>query len=174
MLSYGDHLPLHWRPLAETADARELDRYDADNLGVLHAVAALEEHRELPNEANPLESEINRLHQKVDLLLHLVGNLARGHQQLPAPVTLSLSARGVHWTPLDAGPAAGARILVEIHLHRGIAQPLCLPARVKAASAAEIDAEFELPGEACLAALERHVFLHHRRSIADARSAAQR
>lgn len=168
-LSYDDHLPLAWHPLAEDDVSQS---HETENLGALCAVAALEEHRELPGEDTPLHAEIHRLHQKMDLLVHMLSSLIRSQVRLPATVPLRLSAQRLVWTPGEVPPTPGARILLELYLHRGLAQPLRLPARVQALGDGAAEAVFEPLGEASLAALERHVFLHHRRSIAGARHAA--
>jgi len=166
-LSYAGNLPLAWRPLADDEPAQG---FEHENLSTLFAVAALEDHRELPNDDGPLQQEILRLHQKVDLLVNMLSSLIRAQAQLPPSRPLQLSARRVIWRGDATPPPLNARILVEIHLHRGLAQPLRLPARVVAAAdAGDAEAAFEPLGEAVLAALERHIFLHHRRSIAGAR-----
>lgn len=170
-LSYDDHLPLQWLPLGDDDAAQE---HEHENLSTLFAVAALEEHRELPAVDGPLHDEIHRLHQKMDLLVNMMSSLIRAQTRLPAAKPLRLSAQRLVWRHGGAAPAAGARILIEVHLHRGLAQPLRLAARVGVVTAEEAEAVFEPLGEASLTALERHVFLHHRRSIAGARHAAQR
>lgn len=170
-LSYDDHLPLAWQALPE-GDASQV--HEHENLAALFAVAALEEHREIKSEDGPLHEEIHRLHQKMDLLVNMLSSLISAQTQMPPTVPLRLSAQSVVWHHGGAAPAPGLRILVEIYLHRGFAQPLRLPARVGAVSGSDAEAVFEPLGEASLAALERHVFLRHRRSIAGARHAAQR
>lgn len=170
-LSYRDHLPLAWHVLAQD-DASQV--HEHENIGTLFALAALEEHRDLPGEDGPLHEEIHRLHQKMDLLINMMCGLVRAQTPQPPAVALQLSAQRLIWKPQGAAPTVGSRILLEIYLHRGLAQPLRLAACVAAVSDDAVEAVFEPLGENSLAALERHVFLHHRRSIAGARQAAQR
>ena len=171
-LSYRDHLPLAWHALPE---GETTPTYEHENLSTLFAVSALEEHRDLPAEDGPLHEEIHRLHQKMDLLVNMMCSLIRTQTPHPPAVALQLSAQRLSWQPQDGPrPDVGMRVLLEIYLHNGMTQPLRLPARVISASDAEAVAEFEPLAENSLAALERHVFLHHRRSIAGARQAAQR
>lgn len=170
-LSYEDHLPLAWQPLPEN-DASQL--HEHENLGALFAAAALEEHREVGGEEGPLQEEIRRLHQKMDLLVSMMCSLIRAQTLLPEVVSLQLSAQRVIWRHGANPPLPQQRVLVEIYLHRGLAQPLRLPARVVSVADGVVDAVFEPLAETSLAALEQHVFLRHRRSIAGARQAAQR
>jgi hypothetical protein len=173
VVSYADNLPLAWQPLPPQLEAHWLDRISEENVNTLGAVTALEERRELPNDANPLEAEINRLNQKMDWLLGLVGSLVHAHLQIPQAVALHLSSQDISWRCVGDRPEAGAQVLLEIYLHRGIVTPLRLPAEIVESSVTEVKARFLPTGEACLLALEKHVFLHHRRAVFEARHATQ-
>lgn len=173
LLSYTDHLPVAWTPLVQPLDTARLEAMAATNLQVLAAVAAIEERRGAPEDETPLAREIALLHHKVDLMLEVVAGLLRVQQPLPPGVSLRLSAQDLLWCGAGSEQIDGAGLL-DIHLHRSIVQPLRLPARSAARDAEGLRLVFEFFDETSAAALERHVFLHHRRSVADARQAHKR
>lgn len=161
-------LPLRW-----TAQAFAFDTpAQAEALRVLATVAVLEEHaKPQAEEAGGIEAEVARLHQKVQLLMEMVGSLVRAQLALPAPVPVRLTASGLRWQSL-APPEVDSQGLIELWLHPACPEPLRLPARVLAVSAevpALVEAAFEGLPEALAGALEKLVFLRHRRELAEAR-----
>lgn len=165
-LSYESLLPLIWTPLAALPDSATLERHHEDNLRVLADVALLDEQRSTgSDEAGMPESELARLHQKMNLLVDLVSFLVSQQAPSAAPQPVRLSWKGIGWR----GEGQLGDGLVSLRLHRGVPQPFVWPARIVLAEGGELYARFEPMGEACQAALERHVFLHHRRAIAGGR-----
>lgn len=161
-------LPLRWLAQAFDFDTTA----QAEALRVLATVAVLEEHaKPQAEEAGGLEAEVARLHQKVQLLMEMVGGLVRAQLALPPPVPVRLTASGLRWqTPTP--PPVGSQGLLELWLHPACPEPLRLPARVSAASAelpAQVEAVFEGLPEALAETLEKLVFLRHRRELAEAR-----
>ncbi len=172
-LSYQDRLPLSWMMLDAPLDTALLDSLNDDNVRVLNAEAVLQENRRARSEeSSPLEAEIDRLHLKINLLLDMVGGLASGQRPRPAPCDVRLSAFGLQWR-CDRLPH-GSRALLSLHLHRATATPLRLPAVIQTLDDGSVFARFEQLDESCHSALERHVFLHHRRAVAGAKSPAKR
>ena len=165
VLSYDDHLPLQWSE-AGLPDPAGLENLCEANVCLLGKVAALEERRRFAGEEGDLEQEINRLNAKMDLLLGLVATIARAHLQLPDSVPLRLSADSIRWKSLAQAPQPGSRIMIALYLNPCIAEPLRLPAVIQSRDDEWVEARFEHPGETCQSALEQHVFLHHRRSVA--------
>ena len=171
-LSYESAMPLTWTPLPAVPVGAVLDRYNEDNIRVLAAVALLYEQRGsiVPgDDANTLESEVARLHQKMNLLVDLLSFLVGQHAPMPPAQPVRLSWQGVGWhgdEPIGDG-------LVSLCLHRSVPQPFQWPARIILSEQGEVYARFEPLSEPCQTALERHVFLHHRRAIAGNRRPAQ-
>jgi hypothetical protein len=165
-LHYADRLPLRWVADEPLHDAERLA--DA-NLRVLAAVAQLEESAAPGDNPTAQELEIARLHHKLNLLLEIVGGLARGQLQVPEPLPLRLSWIGVSWRHGGVAPDPGTHGLVCLHLHAAVLQPLRWPAQIIGCDAEEARARFAPLGETCQRALERHVFLHHRRAVAERR-----
>lgn len=165
-LSNRDYLPLSWALLPEPPDAASLERLAETNVTLLTRLVSLEERPSLPSEQDELEKEISRLHGKLDLLITLVAELARGRQQLPPPVEIQLSAHHLIWSQALM-PPAGAHVMISLHLNPCLVEPLRLPAEIERNDGERVTARFEYLSESCRSALERHVFLHHRRSIAE-------
>ncbi len=159
-------LPFAWTPLAATPAPDELDRWQDDNLRVLSAVALLDETRQTaPNgeDQNGLEGEVARLHQKVNLMLDLLSLLIARQASAAEEHRLRLSWKGLAWNA--AAPPAGAG-LAELRLHRSVPQSFIWPARIVSTADGLVQARFEPMRESLQTALERYVFLHHRRAIA--------
>lgn len=168
-LSYESALPLLWTPLTTLPDSATLERYHEDNLRVLADVALLDEQRSGGgDEAGVPEGELARLHQKMNLLVDLVSFLVSQQAPTVPPQPVRLSWKGIGWR----GEGSHGNGLVSLRLHRSVPHPFLWPARIVHAEAGELYARFEPMSEACQAALERHVFLHHRRAIAGGRRPA--
>ena len=168
-LAYRDSLPLSWTLLAEPPSGHSLERQGETNVNVLARVVSLEDRHSLAGEEGELEKEIGRLNDKMDLLIELVAQLARERLQLPPVVELLLSARTLVWMPVVDVPLLGSRVMIALYLNPCIAEPLRLPAVIERCENRQVHARFEHPSESCQSALEQHVFLRHRRSVAENR-----
>ncbi len=173
-LAYDDVLPLQWVDLPVLPDVLRLDRLCESNVSMLGRVAAIEERHRMVGEEGELEQEINRLHAKMDLLLGLVASIARMHLKLPDAIEIRLSADSLRWKSVAPAPPTGSRIMLSLYLNPCIAEPLCLPAVIQDRDDEWVEARFEHPGATCYSALEQHVFLHHRRSVAETRFLVQK
>lgn len=161
-------LPLRWCPESPDFDQAAL----GEALRVLATVAALEEHvRPQGEEAGGVEAEVARLNQKVQLLMEMVGSLIRAQLSLPKAASVRLTAAGLRWQT-DMPPALDSRGMIELWLHPACPDPLRLPARVLAVSSdspTTVEAAFEELPEVLSGALEKLVFLRHRRELAESR-----
>jgi hypothetical protein len=169
-LGYRDCLPLALRPLAEVSPA-QLEHWHDQNLRTLQAISVLDERHVGSDGGGALEAEIERLHQKLDVALELLGAVLRaGRSEVPA-TAVRLSREGLSWPATVAVPAA-SRLLAELSLHPCAPAPLSWPVRLIGEHEGETCARFEDMSEVLGAALERFVFTRHRRSVAGARSPA--
>lgn len=165
--------PVLWRVgLAPPTDAV------AAAVRALATAAALGERTPTVNEeAVGLELEVARLHQKTQLLVELMAVALGRDGTRPAPVPLSLSAAGCSWQGHDA-PIRGSTGLVAVWLHPASPEPLEWPAQIIEIESLtdggmSVHARFLPLGEAAQAALDRQVFLLHRRAVAEARALRQ-
>jgi hypothetical protein len=167
--SYEAALPLQWQALEAAPDPLTLERLGDDNLRVLSAVVTLSEQRGASatsgDETTAVDVEIARLHQKLNLLVDLVALLVSQQAPQPPARSVRVSWLGLRWSD----PEAKGLGLVQLRLHSGVPQPFVWPARIESRDGDSINARFEPMPEACQAALERYVFLQHRRAIAGQR-----
>ena len=172
-LSYAGCLPLAWKPLAQPLAAAEILALAAGNQQTLTAVAAVEGHGAVVEEDAPLDREIARLHRKMDVLLEIVSGLLRVQAPQPPAVPMQLSSQDLVWHG-EVAPREAGHGIVEIYLHRSVLEPLRLPAVAEPRGREGTRLVFLPLDEPSAAALETHVFLRHRRSIAEARLSQKR
>lgn len=168
VLGFEGRLPLQLQPLAAPPSPAELDAWREHSLRALHAMALLEE-RSTPLESGP-EAEMERVHQKLDLLLTLVSQLLQpgiGDGQVRP---LRLTAEGLSLEAPEPLPPAEALLLVTLGLHARAPLPLRWPARSLGLKDGRLRLQFLPMSEGLQTALERFVFTHHRRSVAGSRS----
>ena len=170
-LSCRELLPFAWQPASPEAvpSAARAEQ----NLRALAAVTALGERPRVDPDA-PAAVEIERLHHKFDLMIEMLGALLRTAQARPEPTLLQLGAAGVAWRPTNGVPAPGSTVDVTIYLHACAPEPLRWPARVLSVDDGQVQLQWLPMPEALASAFEQYVFIRHRRSVADARSPAQR
>ncbi|GAB4357166.1 MAG: hypothetical protein Kow0073_15020 [Immundisolibacter sp.] len=163
-LTHVDQLPLTWRPLAQWPAAPELEQANRNAIALLGLLGSLDESPP-PLEDAQLAVYLQRLDQKLDLALELLGGLLAREQVLPTPVPVRVSARGVAWKAAPA-PAAGPGWLT-LYLLPQLPKALNLPAHLRPLSATgEVAAEFQGLDPALTDALARFVFRRHRRAVA--------
>lgn len=175
MLNYTDYLPAEWTP-AHSAGVDGKQR-TATNLYVLDAVAAVEDNvpGRLHEEQPELHLELQRMDAKLQLLMDMVARLLRRAERFPQRHALRLSVERVEVSADVPDISLGAEGILSLHLHPAIPAPLQLFGRV-VHEAHDDDGHWLhfQPGplsDAEKEALSRHVFRHHRRSIAAARQA---
>ncbi|MGA0586402.1 PilZ domain-containing protein [Dyella sp. KRB-257] len=151
-------------PLAQLAER---------NASALAGIAATEERRaEGAEEDSPVLQELARLDAKLNALVDIVNRLLLPASALPERVPVRFNAVGA-LLPAALLPVAGApgqAISLRIHLDACPGLPLELPARVSRRFDDGLAfVVFEPLGEAAADAIERFVFRHHRRKVAEAR-----
>ena len=174
-LVFAGRLPLTWQEMATLPDEMELRELDRTNLQVLNTLFALEIHAgDFGDDPSVLAgaSELKRLDFKVSLLLELVGQLFARQQNIPPERLLILAVDSLIW-PADAALALNSLLRLELYCNLSYPRPLLLPAQVAeitpAANGWRIQARFHAPSLSLQEALERYIFLQHRRAIANSR-----
>lgn len=165
-LSYDAAMPVSWVPLAALPGAVRLEQFNEDNLRVLAAVALLDEQRSsgtAADESSPIDAEIARLNQKLNLVIDLLGFLVSQNAPAAEARRVRLSWQGLVFSGEQPLGEIG---LLSLRLNRSVPQPLVWPARIVHVDGDERHARFEVFSDALQTALERHVFLRHRRAIA--------
>ncbi len=167
-MAYDGHLPMAVQLLGNSPDA--LVVYNERNLNVLRSLASLEERRaEGGDEDNPVMQELLRMDSKINVLIEVINRLLVPVAQLPAQRLIRFNALGIV-VPHDALPTTEHPLLVRLHFDACLALPLELPGSLErrfddgSAYISFIEATEMVKDE-----LERFVFRHHRRKVAEAR-----
>ena len=179
-LVFTGPLPLAWQELPALPDAAELQHLEQTNLHILHILFALDIHvgdyGDDPAIASSA-SELKRLDFKVSLLLEMVGHLFAGQQAIPPERLLTLTVTDLSWRT-DNAPMLNAPLRLELYCNLSYPRPLVLHTHAREIIPAENDCEIKAtiyqPSEPLQEALERYIFLRHRRLIANRRGNSQR
>lgn len=160
--------PIEWQCRSASADSA------AAAIRVLQTAAALGEKPPVISEdAIGLELEVARLQQKTQLLIELLA-VALGRQSTrPEPQLLSFGSESCEWLNAE-NPGLGAEGMLVIWLHPAAPEPLEWPAEIVEATPGptgyQLNARLYALGAPAQVALERHIFLLHRRAVAEAKA----
>lgn len=174
-LAYEDVAPLGFKPLAALPEGSDLQRLNAENAQVLQADSSLEEYRRVePREdGEPLFQELQRLEFKLDVVLRVMGSLLEHQDAVPGRRKFRIYAQGIEWSETAAAPALGTRGVVSLYVNRSLPFPIELPGEVTAVLQAggETNVRVAFQGLSVHVAelLEKFIFRHHRRLVAEAR-----
>ena len=161
---HADCVPIEW-PLPAIQASRLAER----NANTLAVIAALEERRvELGEDDSPLVQEMLRMDAKLNALIDIVNQLLVPVSALPSRQPLRFNAIGAI-VPASLVPA-GEAFLLRLRFDVCRSLPLELVARrEKPLDDGRIFAVFAPLSDALGDAIERLVFRHHRRKVAEAR-----
>jgi hypothetical protein len=144
---------------------------------LLQGLAVAEDVRgEDPDDRKEATPSQQRIEAKLDLVLSLLGRLARRHDEMLPVTTLRWSHRGLRLditTPIDA--AVGGEGVVTLQPATWLSDHIELPARVLAqvegTHVHHLWLQFEGLNGGLAEAMDRHLFRLHRRQVAEARQA---
>jgi hypothetical protein len=161
---HADSEPLAWPPSPEL-----LQRLAERNANTLATLAALEERRtDLGDDDNPLMQEMLRMDAKLTALVEIVNQLLVPAATLPPRQALRFNAVGALLPPALVPPGDGLLLRLRFDACRSL--PLELAARVvHVLGDGRRFVAFAVQGDATGDAIERLVFRHHRRKVAEAR-----
>mgnify|MGYP006286137745 CR=1 FL=1 len=174
MVTYDDSLPVVWTP-GELPEHERLS-VATTNEYVLEAVAAIEEHANEPlSEDQPeLHQELKRMDAKIHLVLDMLARMMQDREGWPRPRRVRIGLERIEFRAGDDDLAPGQVGSLSLYLHSAIPEPLRLTGTVaepfddddgRTWRALDLDPmERELRDR-----LSRHIFRHHRRSVAAAR-----
>jgi hypothetical protein len=169
-MTYEGALHIAVDPLDGMPDALALAGYNERNLHVLRSLSSLDERR-IDNgseDDSPVMQELLRMDSKINVLMEIVNRLLIPVAQLPPRRSVRFNAMGVV-VPQAALPPA-EQVLVRLHFDACRALPLELPGRLSQRfDDGTAFIVFVEPGEMVGDGLERFVFRHHRRKVAEGR-----
>lgn len=176
-LSFAGCFPLAWRPVDALPAASQQAELAAANGEILKALLLLDAPPgELGDDADPGAQATARLDLKLNLLLDLMGQLLLQQRLVPQPRSLTLTPQGLVWQDDDA-PVVDSLLGVELYCSMQYPRALVLHGRVVEVTPESpgwrIQLAFEGIEAALQEALERFIFIHHRRAIAQRRRRIQ-
>ncbi len=177
-LSYRDEIPFVFTARDADILPATLARLNIETLQALQADASLDEVRrssELSDGNQPWLADLERLEYKINVMLGLMGRLLARDASIPGTAIVRLGAKGLEWQPRTEVPPLGQSGLVQLYVNPAFPQPLSLPGTVTGERPSDEGRwlQFTFAGLSPPVSewLERLIFRHHRRQIADARSA---
>ncbi|MGH8313992.1 MAG: PilZ domain-containing protein [Steroidobacterales bacterium] len=175
-LAYHDEMPLGFRAIDAFPDELELTRLNAENHQILQIDASLEERHpvDAKDDDPVMRHELERLESKLNVIMQMLSRLLSRENVLPPDRKFRLAGDGIEWDN-DAALKVDSLGVVGLHISRTLPYPLQLPGKVVGchASGAKFRVAFVFEGVAAnvIELLEKMIFRHHRRAVADARSA---
>jgi Atypical PilZ domain, cyclic di-GMP receptor len=170
-LAYHDILPVVWEALERAPDAFRLAGLEEANVLLLRACVAVEEYpaRDKHEDLHPLAHELARLDFKLNLVLHLLANLAE--RESPGnPVPVQFNALGASWQAQGAVPALGECGLLRMRLRGSLPQSLDLYAQITENAGGGMSANFLSLTPLVTELVQQLCFLKHRKQVAVTRN----
>ncbi|MCP3671431.1 MAG: hypothetical protein GY814_13565 [Gammaproteobacteria bacterium] len=173
-LIYATSMPLSWSVREDGYHESHYIRVAEHNEHVLRCVNLLgEQHRDKVEEESESDLTLMRLEAKINMLLEMVSKLDQRINQIPESSEVKLASAGIEWLCCDSPPAVGSSIWIKLHIDHRIPEAMNIPAQVIAVREESdgliVAAKFESIGEVVQEQVEKMIFRHHRRMIAQLR-----
>jgi hypothetical protein len=173
-LIYEDELPLQWQGRDDQRHGESMTRIAEKNERLLRSINLLaEQGHEKPEEEGEHEAALIRLETKVDLLLDLFSRIGTDAAGLPPSAPVRLSAKGMQWLSEGEAPVAGQSVWIRLYLEPRLPEAVQFPAQILGVETEgpqhKVLARFESLGEGAQNLLEKMIFRHHRRQVAQQR-----
>jgi len=174
-IAWDTQVPLYWSADAQLVSSARLAALGHQIEETLQAVTGLEDLRApVVDDTSQAGQGMARLEFKLNLVLELLSELISQSQERPPPHQVKIGARQVYWTAgADNTPAVGDTGILDLYVHPLYVRPLRLPGQVSTIDAtgdhARVTLELAELEPMAQDALERWIFVHHRRSVAQAR-----
>lgn len=172
-LVYMASLPVSWSPRDEKCPDSEYIRIAEHNEHVLRCVNLLGEQL-IEKIDEETDSAIVRLEAKVNLLLELVSKLDQRINLIPEAEEVRLTSGGIEWKSNDSPPTVGSTVWINLYIDNRIPEAMKIPAMVltvhEELHGFTAGAKYELLGEVVQELMEKMIFRHHRRMIAQSRA----
>lgn len=162
--------PLVWEPFPAELSEHERRAVDEANISTLRNYLLLDSRvNEAGDERDETTPELQRVEQRLNLVIDLLAQLLVRDLPLPASASCEVSRDGVAWTG-HSQPAAGTRVKLSLYLNPHYPHPLVLYGIADAVEARGQThfvrvALSELP-EPVAQGLDRLIFRDHRRRVA--------
>jgi hypothetical protein len=169
-LVYSGSLPLSLELRSGPPQEHELLRANESNEVLLRSVSVLEEKID-HDENDELAQELKRQDMKLNLILDMIGTLLMQQQMIPGAREIQLTASGLRLA-IAPNPAMTQNCRVQLYIEPAIPKPLTLFGHCQASDQAGMtDVVFHGLSQVVTDHLDKFIFRHHRRRIAQARKA---
>jgi hypothetical protein len=174
-LVYEDVLPLSWAALDDGSSAVNYSRVAEHNEHILRCVNLLSDQiKEKVDDESETEPALVRMEAKINLILEMLSKLAIEREGTPQPVQIRVAATGIEWLCTNTQPSAGDKIQIKLHIDYRVPGALQLLGQVVSLtdtpSGTAVHARFEDVGEGVQDQLEKLIFRHHRRMVAQSKA----
>lgn len=167
---YTGSLPLSLDLLSAGPHEQELLRANESNELLLRSVSVLEEKLD-HDENDELAQELKRQDMKLNLILDMIGTLLMQQQVIPGLRELQLTASSLRLAIVPK-PVMSQFCRVQLYIEPAIPKPLTLFGQCEAADQPGMtDVVFRGISQVVTDHLDKFIFRHHRRRIAQARKA---
>lgn len=165
---YSGSLPLSLELMSGPPPEHELLRANEGNELLLRSVSVLEEKVD-HDENDEIVQELKRQDMKLNLILDMIGTLLMQQQVIPVARELQLSASGV-LLGIAANCALDQHCRIQLYIEPAIPKPLILYGQCHPSTASGMtDIVFNGVSQAVKDNLDKYIFRHHRRRIAQAK-----
>ena len=154
----------------------DFSQLDADNENTFQIIAALDRILldSFDEEGERHAPELARIEHKLNMVIDLMLQLLCQFQTQPESVSIQMTAQSLQWSSMQAPPAVGDHLLVDVYLSQGYPKPVrfygCVESvQPDADRLSTVLFRFEQMGETVLDSLERLIFRQHRRRVAKTR-----
>lgn len=179
-LCYRDEVALSWQLLESDPTEIELAHTNESNENLLKVTGSFSDHVADREEFSELIPEFARLDQKMNLILEFLGVLLTQHMDVPGERLVNMSPKGIS-IPLEDGeqsPAPAAMVYVCMYIQPEIPKPLKIYGEVvdtivqseNNGDPPQMTIRFSGVSQVVEEWLEKFIFRHHRRSVAQARN----
>lgn len=160
-LIYVASAPLAWN----NTNIITTEEFDVENEQYLRTILSLSDHHSVDT-----TEEIAAIERKVDITLEMVASLLRKSVDIPSVKEFKLGAHEISWQQTSATPQIDQYLIVNIYLHDLYPKPLKLVGQLKSVDEQVCVMELAENSSEVQQLLEKFIFLHHRRAIAQAAS----
>jgi hypothetical protein len=175
-LTYEDRLPLTWSALESLPEDWELGNLNEANESFLKLITTLEEYhparQEREESLQEVYHELTRIDLKLNLLLEFVGQALNRKLSLPKRIEVRIGPKGLEWET-DHPPEQDRFVRVDLFLYPRYPRPIELPGKVVQvitnSASSQVTMTYQGLSIAVQDCIEKIIFRHHRRSIANKR-----
>jgi len=161
-LAYRANLPLAWTE----SNGDSTTAFSLENEHCLQVILNLNEHH---TEHSEEMTAISAIERKVDMTMQMVSELLRATIDMPDSKAIRLGAHEISWHEPAVPPEVNAQLDLTLYLHGLYPKPLRLRGYVKSVVEQQCTVEFAPQHEDFQLLLEKFIFLHHRRAIAESK-----